>query len=200
MSKEEFLAALENGICGLPKEEIEERLAFYGEMIEDLKEDGLTEEEAVAGIGTPEEVILQIAQDVPVGKIVRHRVRSSFRPKAWEIVLIVLGFPVWFPLLAAAFAVAIALYIALWAVIVSLWAVDFSLAVASVGGIALAVAYVSHGFGLPAVAMTGVAVMSGGASIFLFFGCLYATKGLAKLTKKAVLGFKRKLIGKEAAK
>ena len=56
MNKEEFLNALRSALAGLPQEDIEERLAFYSESIDDRVEDGLTEEEAVEAIGTVAEV------------------------------------------------------------------------------------------------------------------------------------------------
>ena len=46
MRKAEFLRELEKRLQGLPKDEIDSRLAFYSEMIDDRIEDGKTEEEA----------------------------------------------------------------------------------------------------------------------------------------------------------
>ena len=46
MNKREFLASLRNGLYGLPQDDIEERLGFYAEMIDDRMEEGLTEEQA----------------------------------------------------------------------------------------------------------------------------------------------------------
>jgi uncharacterized membrane protein len=48
MGKQEFLTRLGKALSGLPREDIEERLNFYSEMIEDRMEEGLSEEEAVA--------------------------------------------------------------------------------------------------------------------------------------------------------
>ena len=48
MGKQEFLAQLRKGLQGLPQEDIEERLTFYSEMIDDRMEEGLSEEEAVS--------------------------------------------------------------------------------------------------------------------------------------------------------
>ena len=45
MRKQEFLAQLRKALSGLPQDEIEERLTFYGEMIDDRMEEGLSEEE-----------------------------------------------------------------------------------------------------------------------------------------------------------
>ena len=47
MTKFEFLEELRNGLNGLPKNEIEERISFYSEIIDDYIEDGLSEEHAV---------------------------------------------------------------------------------------------------------------------------------------------------------
>ena len=38
MSKQEFLGALYNGLSGLPKEDIENSVQFYSEMIDDRME------------------------------------------------------------------------------------------------------------------------------------------------------------------
>ena len=51
MNKQEFLSGLRKGLCGLPQDDIEERLSFYGEMIDGRIEEGLSEEEAVSEIG-----------------------------------------------------------------------------------------------------------------------------------------------------
>ena len=46
MLKNEFMEQLRSRLVGLPSQEVEERLGFYSEMIDDRIEDGLTEEEA----------------------------------------------------------------------------------------------------------------------------------------------------------
>ncbi len=43
MNKQAFLTQLRKGLSGLPQEDIEERLAFYSEMIDDRIEEGLSE-------------------------------------------------------------------------------------------------------------------------------------------------------------
>lgn len=42
MSKEEFLTRLRSALAGLPQNEVNERIAFYGEMIDDRMEEGAT--------------------------------------------------------------------------------------------------------------------------------------------------------------
>ena len=51
MRKQEFLVQLRKGLSGLPQDEIEERLTFYEEMLDDRIEEGLSEEQAVLAVG-----------------------------------------------------------------------------------------------------------------------------------------------------
>ena len=60
MTKAEFLAELRAAISGLPEADIEKSLDFYSEMIDDRVEDGLSEEEAVAALGSVENIKTQI--------------------------------------------------------------------------------------------------------------------------------------------
>lgn len=100
MSKQEFLDALRAKLEGL--EDIEASLEFYGEAIDDRMESGLTEQEAVAEIGSVEEVAAQILSEMPLPKLIKARATPKGKPSGWQIALIVLGSPVWLPLLLAA--------------------------------------------------------------------------------------------------
>ena len=200
MNKTEFLEELRRGLTGLPQDDIDERVSFYGEAIDDRIEEGLSEEEAVAQIGEVGEVVSQIVAETPLAKLVKEKVRPKRKLRAWEIVLIVLGFPVWFSLLAAAFAAVIALYIVMWALVISLWAVDLALAVCAIAGIAAAVMNLSGGEWAKGLMLIGIALLSAGLSLFLFFGCVASVKGMIKLTGKTVLGIKTMFVGKETEK
>ena len=197
MSKQEFLDKLRRALSGLPREDIEERLTFYSEMIDDRMEEGLSEEQAVAEIGTVDEVVAQIMAEIPLSKLVKERVRPKRALRAWEIFLLVLGSPMWIPLLLASFAVILAVYVSVWSVIVSLWAVGAALVGSSLGSAVSAVFACFQGNGIAGVALLGGAAFCAGASIFWFFGCKAVTKGLLLLTKKTALGIKSLLIGKE---
>ena len=56
MCKQEFLSQLRARLGGLPHRDVEERLNFYGEMIDDRMEEGRSEDEAVSDIGSVEEI------------------------------------------------------------------------------------------------------------------------------------------------
>ena len=199
MTKQEFLARLRKGLSGLPQNDIEERLTFYGELLEDRMEEGLSEEEAVAAIGDAEEIAAQAIADTPFAKIAKERIRPKRRLKAWEIALLALGSPIWLSLGIAAAAVAFALYASLWAVIVSLWAVFAALAACLVACIVTGFIVITEGSGASGIAAIAAGIVCAGLSIFMFFGCKEATKGVLKLTRKIALGAKNCFIKKEEA-
>ena len=200
MNKQAFLARLEAALSGLPEDVKAESLAFYGEMIDDRMEEGLPEAEAVAGIGSVDEIVSQIVTEVPLPKLVRERVKPKRRLRVWEIVLLALGSPIWLSLLIAAAAVVLSLYIVLWSLILSLWAVELSFAVAALAGAAVGILLVCRGDTLPGLALIGAALVLAGLAVFLWFGCVAATRGTAWLTKTIARGIKSLFVRKEDAR
>ncbi len=197
MNKREFLGALKKRLSGLPKDEIEERLAFYGEMIDDRTEDGRTEEEAVAEIGGANEIAAQIIADIPLTRLVKERIKPKRRLKTWEIVLIVLGSPIWLSPAIAAAAVFFSMYIVLCSLIVALWSVFVSLIAGAIAAVPACIVTFAHGN-----AASGLAVLSGGLilaglCIFTGYGCKAATANIFVLTKKFALSAKKCFIKKE---
>ena len=77
MNKQQFLAQLRKGLSGLPQNDIEERLTFYSEMIEDQMEDGLSEEEAVSAIGSVDESVAQVVAETPLVKIAKEKIKPK---------------------------------------------------------------------------------------------------------------------------
>ena len=77
MRKQEYLEALQNGLHGLPEQDLQERLTFYGEMIDDRMEEGLTEEEAVNAIGPVDEVVSEIVAETPLTRIVKEKIKPN---------------------------------------------------------------------------------------------------------------------------
>ncbi len=191
MNKQEFIVQLCDRLSGLPEQEVEDRVNFYCEMIDDRIEDGLSEEDAVAAVGSVDEIAEQILSEVPLAKIVKEKIKSRRRLRAWEIVLLALGSPIWLSLLVAAFAVVLALYAVLWSVVVSVWAVEVSLMACVLGGVVAGVIFTCVGHVWIGLWMFAASLVCAGLSIFGFFGCREATKGMAYLTKKIALGIKR---------
>ncbi|MBE7064428.1 MAG: DUF1700 domain-containing protein [Ruminococcaceae bacterium] len=199
MNKIEFLENLRSALSGLPQDEIDERLSFYGEMIDDRIEDGLTEEGAVLQIGSVDDIVSQTVADIPLAKLVKEKVKPNRKLRAWEIVLLAVGFPIWISLLIALIAVVISIYVSLWSVIISLWAAFGSIVGGGAGAIASGVIFICTDNVIAGIAMIGAGFVLAGLSIFFFFGCKAATKGIIILTKKIAVGIKNCFIKKEEA-
>ena len=199
MNKQEFLEQLRKGLSGLPQNDIEERLTFYSEMIDDRMEEGLSEEEAVSAIGSVDEIVTQVVADIPLAKIAKERIKTKRRLSAGEITLLALGSPIWFSLAVAAFAVILSLYVSLWAVIISLWAVFVSLVSCAVGGIVAGTVFIFTDSVPSGVAMLAAGIVCAGLAIFFFYGCKAATQGNVTLTKRIALAIKNIFIKKEEA-
>ena len=199
MNKQEFLLQLGKGLSGLPKDEIDGYLTFYSEMIDDRMEDGIPEETAVSEIGSVTELVSQIIADIPLGRLVKEKLAPKKKLKAWEIILLALGSPIWLSLLIAATAVVFSLYVVLWSVIIALWAIFASFDACGLTGIAAGVYFATGGNGLTGIAVMGAGFVCAGLSVFVFYGCKAATKGILILTRKLAIRIKNCFINKEEA-
>ncbi|MBR5514960.1 MAG: DUF1700 domain-containing protein [Clostridia bacterium] len=200
MNKQEFLFELEKALEGLPQEDINDRIEFYGEMIDDLMEEGLPENEALERIGNANEIATDIISETPITKIIKERVKKKRRMRAWEIVLLSLGSPIWLSLGIAFFAVIFSLYVSLWAVVISLWSVFVSFAASSFSLLFGGVVHIITANTPSAICLIATALVCAGLAIFSFYGCLAATKGSAILGQKTVFWIKNCFIKKEAEK
>ncbi|MBQ7372922.1 MAG: DUF1700 domain-containing protein [Blautia sp.] len=198
MNRAEFLEGIQKRLSGFPQEDIDERISFYGEMIDDRMEDGITEEEAIAGIGTVDLVVEQIMSETPLAKLVKEKVKPKRRLKAWEIILLVLGSPVWVPLVLAAIVVVLALYIVLWAVVICVYAADLSMAAGVVSSVVSILLYLKSGNIAGIFFAIGLGFVCAGGAILLFFASKWITKAVLKLSKRILLWIKSLFVGKEA--
>lgn len=193
MDKLEFIAELTKRLQGLPQEDIEKSIDFYVEMIDERVEDGMSEAEAVAAVGTPAQIASQIWSDVPLSKAVKARVpRKS--PGMGMMILLVLGSPIWLSLLVAMVAVLFAVYVSIWAVAVSLWAIEVSFAVCAVAGVLGGVVYLALANAGGGIFLLGCGILLVGLSIFAYYGCLYICKWLTIASKQFVIWLKRTLM------
>lgn len=129
MNKQEFFDLLRSRFGSVPEKELEARLEFYAEMIDDRMEDGLSEQEAISALGSVDEIANQTLSEIPLGRLAKERIKPKRRLKVWEIVLLALGSPIWISLIAAAVVVVISVYASIWAAVASLWAVFGALSV-----------------------------------------------------------------------
>ena len=139
---------------------------------------GITEEDAVTAGGFPEQIARQANAEAPTTLPQKRRL------KAREIVLLILGSPLWLSLGIAAVAVILSLYVSLWAVAIALWAVFGSLIACAFGGVLAGAGFIVGGHLFSGIAMIGGGIVCAGLSIFAFYGCKAAAKGLVMLTKR----------------
>ena len=195
MTKQQFLSELRNKLQGLPPADIDERISFYAEMIDDRIDEGETEENAVAEIGNVDDVVMDIAKDTPLVKLVKERIKPKRRIKAWEIVLLILGFPVWFPLLVTAMVLVFVFWLLVWVMVIVTYAIEISFVGTSIGGAISFVAYFANGQ-INYTAL-GATVMCAGAAILFVFACIGATKGSIALTRRILTGIKMFFLGRK---
>ena len=194
MNKQDFLAALRGLLNDLPAEDIRRSLDFYAEMIDDHMEEGMTEEDAVAAVGSAEQIADQIRGDADAAPRKPKR-----KVKPWSLALILLGLPLWLPLLLAAASVIISAYVSIWAVIISLYATAVALGISSIVIFLMPLLYIPTGNVAGACLVLGAAMVLTGITILLFVGLKPVTKGTVWLTKKSFVWLKRLFVGKEAA-
>lgn len=197
MTKAEFLAALRERLSGLPGEDIEKSLDYYGEIIDDRIEDGLSEDAAVEALGPADEIVSGILADTSLPKLVKAKFTSRRRLEGWEIILLILGSPLWLSLLLAAGVVVLAMYVVLWTLAAVLYAVVLSLAAGAAAGILGAAPLAVTGDPAQGLLMAGIGLTCAGLTIFAFFAGNQAAKGAFVLGRKLWLGIKRCLLGKE---
>ena len=116
MNRARFLRSLERALRAYPRDSVQKTLDYYDEMI--------SEEQAVNALGSIEDIVHSLPQaetPVPAGR----------RRRGWNTALIVLGFPLWLPLLIAFFALLLSGLIVLLAAIVCLFALELALAAAA---------------------------------------------------------------------
>lgn len=192
MTKQDFLFSLQKRLSKyISRAEINERLSFYDEMINDLIEEGLSEDEAVSKIGSVDDVVSQILTDLPSDKIKHNDTKK--RHKSLKIVILAICSP----LLISLLVVVLSLYISMWAVVASLWCVLFSFGVGSASGIIYSVCLFSTGNGISGAVIIASALILCGLAIFAFYGCKILTRCAIILTKKMIAYIKGFFVDKE---
>lgn len=198
MTKQEFISQLKSSLSGLPDNDIEERLSFYEEMVDDRIEEGLSEEDAVAQIGSVDEVVSQILSDTSIVKLVKEKISPKRKMRVWEIILLILGSPIWLSILIALFAVVLSVYIVLWALILTIWVVGAAFAVSAPAAVIVGIFFICSGDTVAGLSMISAAFVCAGLAIFTIIASKAATIGAARLTKKITTGLKRCFIKEES--
>lgn len=182
MTKTEFLTQLRKKLNQLPPKDVEQTLEYYNEMIDDYIESGYSPEAAVSKMGRVDDIAEQILAGAKAPVFETYGMQKP-KKSGLVITLLILGFPVWFSLLAAAFSVLLALVVVIGAlVIVVPWSLVVSFG-ASALGLLLATVIVLTGEGIAAALLTlGAAFVLAALCIF----CLWVALRLTVLGAKGI--------------
>ena len=189
MNKKEFFALFREELSGLPKDDLDERVAFYEEIINDKMDEGKTEEQAIAELGSVESIVEQIASETSLVKLVKEKYKPKRALKGWEIALLIAGFPLWFPLALTFFILVFVFYVLTWLLSIIAASIEIAFVSTSVAGLISFFALLFTGsFEL---APLGVFLGCTGATILFAFVCYYAVKANIKLSKGLFIAIKK---------
>ena len=210
MTKEQFLSELQNRLSFLPSSEVAPFISYYREMIEDRMEEGMSETDAVAGLGDIGRIVEVIQYEMPVTSLVVSSVRektseakakAESRWPAWGkglvIALLIIGSPIWVSLLVAGLGLLVGLLAAKLAIIVAVAAVVLAMAVGSVAALVIGCANL---FSQPAagIALIGAGLLGVGLTILAYLLAVIIIKGIIQLIKLLFHWLKGLFVKKEA--
>lgn len=193
MTKSTFIESLNILLKSINEDERNKFISYYEEIFEDYIENGFTEEEVINKIGSPESIASSILEEQysPNIKV------PSFNSKILNIVLLILGFPLWGSLLLAVASIILAIYIVILCVPFTTGVMSVSFFGAGLFGIVASLFLMFDGLALGIVQL-GVCISLIGASILLGIITLYVSKKIMSITSKLIFkgvkSFKKKVV------
>ena len=197
MNKLEFIDILKQKLSLLPQNELDERINFYSEIIDDYIEDGISEEDAVSKLGSIDDVVSEVLKDTSILKLAKNKFKPKTKLEPWVILLIILSFPIWFTLLVSFLSVVLSLYVSFWSIVISLWAVFGTLIACAVGGIISGIVFLFTNSKMTGLLLISAGLVCSGLAVFCYFGIVTLTKLLLKFGKFVILSIKKLFIRKE---
>ena len=186
MKRNDYLRALNRALRRASIADRQKTLDFYAEMIDDGREQGLSEAEAVARLDAPEEVVRVLCLE---SSLPPHRRRS-----AAEWILLGLAMPFLLALALTFFALLIAALAVLFAALIAVDAAELSLFVAGIGSLGMC-AFGSFPHAASLVFAIGASLVLEGLALLLFRPLLALNasllRALASLTAKGCASIKR---------
>ena len=200
MSRDAFIGELRYRMAGLPQDAVERTVEYYSELIADSMEDGLSEAEAVSRLGSLDEIVSSVVKETPLPKIIEARVQETKKKggSGWVIALLILGAPVWLPLLIAVLAVLFALFVALWAVVIALWAAVLAVVLTGVAAVGVGIFELIRLHVPQGLVLLGGGLVCLGLCALLYLLMKLLTVGTVKLCKWVWIGIKSLFVGKKA--
>ena len=190
MNRQEFITEIGRRLEGFPPEEIERSKEYFLEMIEDRMEDGMSEEEAIADIGSVDDAVADILKDIPLTKVIKATMKPEGKLRGWQIACLILGSPIWVPLLLVAIILIFVWYIVIWVIVIAFFAIDLALFVSGIAMVIAGLASIAQMEPAVPVLTIGIGLILIGGSVLLFLPLLKLAKVTCKLGKKTALWIK----------
>ncbi len=169
MNKKQFLDEIKQKLRGLEESDVKKSIDYYDEMIDDYVENGKSEEEAVSSLGSVDDIATSILKEISLPKLVKAGIKAKRKLLWWEIALLVIGSPVWVPILLAVVLILLSIYIVIWSIVVALYSINLAFAAVGVSGIAGSVFLMVLGNLYQGLFYLGIGLVFSGIAILLFF-------------------------------
>ena len=193
MTKQAFINELERKLWRLSPRDREERISFYSEMIDDHIEEGMSEAEAIQSIGSIDAIVCEIFNEQSHPKAPTAKESAKRSRKTSEIVLLVLGSPLWLSLVVVAFVVIVSLVLTLWSVVATLWSLVIALPLTTIVCIIKVFVVLLEGHTATSLVLLACSILATGLTIFAFLDAKQATRGAWWLTRGLAISlFRRK--------
>lgn len=179
MNKSEFLDNLRNALSGLPDRE--KTIDYYSEMIDDAIEAGEEERLVIARMGSVSDIAEKVINETPISSFVKADVKKRGISMG-AIALIIIGSPIWLPILVAAFSVLFSLYLTVWSLALTLFIIFAAFALYGAAALIASPVLLFSGAFLKAGVMFGSSLATLGAAVFMFYISIWVVKGLANFT------------------
>ena len=176
MNKRQFISELAARLSWLSPEEKHKILQYYDEIITDRIEDGVPEAEAVAAVGSVDDIVENIRRDMPFtapAKVYPQPQKQSGSTAIVWIILAVVTSPIWLSLLFATIVV-------VWALVITLFALIFAFGAACLSCLGAGVFMSVTGSPAAGLCIAGAGLICGAITLFLIFPIWYAARGLVK--------------------
>ena len=183
MTKIDFLLELSDRLEGLNEEDREQSCQFYDEMIDDRIEEGMSEEEAVADLGSIDHIVKQIIAEIPISRIIKTKIKATRRLGVIAIIALVFGGLILLPIGISLVAAFFAIYVSVWSIVVSFYAIAFSFSASGLLGIAMLVISAIRGEIYAGIFVLGAGLLLTGISIPLYKICTDFTKLMCRFSK-----------------
>ena len=196
MNKKEFIALLREKLEGLPVSEVKKSIDYFSEMIDDRLEEGMSEEEAVAEMEDIDEIVRKVTYDVPLPVLMKEKLKTKSSPSLLTIILLIVGFPVWGPLLFVGLVIVASFFVVILALLFAIVVTIIALIIGGIISIIFSPFRIMFGIA-NALANFGIGAIVVGLGILLINPLKEVAKSLIEVAKWGVVKIKSLFISKK---